>query len=100
MVRVRRADGVVSIGKAVSGQLGLELGPNSPWCSGICEQDGPEGDVVRARGEQLERVPPGRYSAHADDRQLGGPPARVDRGERDRTEGWAREPAGTSGKRR
>src|SRR5438477_12479315 len=76
---VRGADGVVSFGKAVRGELGLQLGPNSPGCSGIGEEDRAERDVVRASGEQLEHMAAGCDSAHADDRECGGAAARVDR---------------------
>src|SRR5437763_2942858 len=87
---VRGADSVVSVGKALRGELGLQLGPNSPGCSGIGEEDRAERDVVRAHGEQLEHMAPGRDSAHPDDRERGGATARVDRRQRD----WAESRAG------
>ncbi len=67
-----------------------ELRPDPRGGFRVGEEDGSEGHVGRTGGDQLEGVPPGPDTSHADNRKLGRAAARVDGGERDRLERRAR----------
>src|SRR5215204_6111913 len=91
---VSEADGVLDRGESETLDLVEELGANTRGRAGVGEEDGSERHRGRAGGEQFEHVSARTDTAHADDRERRRAAARVHRGERDRLERGAREPAG------
>src|SRR6185295_19964394 len=79
--RVREAPGSCLLSKLL---------PDPGGRQGIGEEDRAERHRARARRDELERVEPGRHSAHADDRYVDRVRARVDARERDGSEGLTR----------